>query len=341
MKKSYQSLVAAATSLLLLAQACAEMTPAPATPQSVSLSKVKVGALTELAPPGVLQSYGTGVNGKGQVVGYYFDFNFSPYGYHGFLWDNGVFTDLGELAPVAINDQGQIVGTVRYEGRLWDHGVLTPLPGTPHDINSKGHVVGTYFSPAFMHHAYLWRDGVTTDLGSLDPNTSFFQDYSEALALNDNDQVVGYSGSGFFFINQKAFLWDGGVIQALVTDAPDNTYSSFATAINEQGQIVGFALSGAFLWENGTKTTIGSSSGFNSANTIDTKGVVGGNCYEVVGGRSLSPPCLWLAGTTTELESLGNLAYMPLTHLSANGKYAVGTSYHFNVGDVKVALWTR
>jgi len=82
------------------------------------------GTLTTHEPlPGDLDAFATGINNRGQVVGNDFDssFNWS----HGFIWQNGVMTDLNTLIPEDsnlsvisasnINDRGQISGmaTVR------------------------------------------------------------------------------------------------------------------------------------------------------------------------------------------------------------------------------------
>jgi probable HAF family extracellular repeat protein len=68
--------------------------------------------------PGDFAAFATGINNRGQVVGNNFDssFNWS----HGFIWQNGVMTDLNTLIPADsnlfiisasnINDHGQISG---------------------------------------------------------------------------------------------------------------------------------------------------------------------------------------------------------------------------------------
>jgi probable HAF family extracellular repeat protein len=77
------------------------------------------GTLTNLGIlPGDYAAFATGINNRGQVVGNNFDssFNWS----HGFIWQNGVMTDLNTLIPADsnlfiisasnINERGQISG---------------------------------------------------------------------------------------------------------------------------------------------------------------------------------------------------------------------------------------
>jgi probable HAF family extracellular repeat protein len=77
------------------------------------------GTLTNLGIlPGDFAAFATGINNRGQVVGNDFDssFNWS----HGFIWQNGVMTDLNTLIPADsnlfiisasnINESGQISG---------------------------------------------------------------------------------------------------------------------------------------------------------------------------------------------------------------------------------------
>jgi probable HAF family extracellular repeat protein len=77
------------------------------------------GAVTNLGVlPGDFAAFATGINDRGQVVGNNFDssFNWS----HGFIWQDGVMTDLNTLIPANsnlfiisasnINDSGQISG---------------------------------------------------------------------------------------------------------------------------------------------------------------------------------------------------------------------------------------
>ena len=100
------------------------------------------GAVTSLGVlPGDFAAFATGINDRGQVVGNNFDasFNWS----HGFIWQDGVMTDLNTLIPADsslfiisasnINDRGQIsgMGTVQTGPHAGDiHAyLLTPMEG--------------------------------------------------------------------------------------------------------------------------------------------------------------------------------------------------------------------
>src|SRR5215470_6183962 len=77
------------------------------------------GTLTNHEPlPGDFAAFATGINNLGQVVGNDFDSNFNWS--HGFIWQNGVMTDINALIPADsnlsvisasnINERGQISG---------------------------------------------------------------------------------------------------------------------------------------------------------------------------------------------------------------------------------------
>ena len=86
-------------------------------------------------------------------------------------------------------------------------------------------------------HAFLWRKGVMTDLGSLG-------DHSHATAINSKRQVVGWS-----YITGRtqppfrhAFIWEeGGSMVDLNTLIPPSSGLELVAAdnINERGEIVG------------------------------------------------------------------------------------------------------
>jgi probable HAF family extracellular repeat protein len=92
--------------------------------------------------PGIPGSLATGINNKGQVVGFSDDFNGNTVA---LLWQNGGMTDLNTLIPadsrlfileaLGINDRGQIAGYAFNTTTGEVHGYLaTPVPGS----NARG-----------------------------------------------------------------------------------------------------------------------------------------------------------------------------------------------------------
>jgi probable HAF family extracellular repeat protein len=182
-------------------------------------------------------SSATHINNAGQVVGWGQDALGVS---HAFLWDavNGM-TDLGVSAGVTssyaygINEAGQVTGTAYYE----------PLSG------------------GGLSSAFLWdaANGMTV-LGA----GPTYAD-SEAGAINDAGQVVGYrwndSGGGY-----AAYLWTPDSPNGLTGSFTDvgllpGATNSFASAINNAGQVVGsttllvetewgaYESTHAFLWD--------------------------------------------------------------------------------------------
>jgi probable HAF family extracellular repeat protein len=92
-----------------------------------------------------------------------------------FLWHKGKLSDLGlggsNSIASGINDRGQIVGSV-----------------------------GLVSGEDFRAFAFLWKNGVTTNLGTLGGTTSI------ATAVNNRGQVVGLSKTSGD-AEYHAFLW--------------------------------------------------------------------------------------------------------------------------------------
>ena len=211
-------------------------------------------------------SVATGIDDKGQVVGYS-----DASGVYAFLYSNGTITDLGTLPggsqsiARAINNLGQVVGVTENSsgfqhaflysgsGPMQDLGTL---PGgtlsVAYDINDSGQIVGYAPTSSGAGSAFLYSGGSMQNLGSLGGS-------SVAYAINDVGQVVGnyVVNSGDFSGADHAFLYSGGSMQNLGT-LPGGGPSS-ATAINDLGQVVGNAgeFGGenpdhAILWSGGT-----------------------------------------------------------------------------------------
>jgi probable HAF family extracellular repeat protein len=177
------------------------------------------------------------INNTAQIVGFS-DFGKS-YGYlYGFLYEDGIATDLGRCGSICgINNSGQIVG---------------------------------YLNDGSYDRAFLYADGVKKDLGILGGRES------RAFGINDNGQVVGWSDTDFTTAgSEHAFLYDNGVMIDLVGTLL-NGERSHATAINNLGQIVGYSYASdgqhAFLYDNGVMTDLG----FGAAYGINDNGWIVG-----------------------------------------------------------------
>lgn len=162
-------------------------------------------------------------------------------------------------------------------------------------------------------HAFIWQDGVITDLGTL-PGYSY---QSEAWAVNGAGEVVGWSVSGGTTgtTDGHAFLWLGGTMTDLGT-LPGAKISQ-AHGINDYGQVVGQSGNDAFLWQptaqyktTGTMIDLGSLPGYQYAMgmAIDNYGVVTG--YATNNGSDMVA-FLWIPtarnSTTGAMVNLGSL----------------------------------
>jgi probable HAF family extracellular repeat protein len=128
---------------------------------------------------------------------------------HALLWETGKVTDLGTLGgkegnfAYSINNQGQVVGQSDLPGDETFHAFLwtkqtgmQDLGTLPGDIASSafgvnaGEVVGLSADPQFNIRAFVWQNGVMSDLNSLVPGDSPLF-LLLGLAINANGEIVG------------------------------------------------------------------------------------------------------------------------------------------------------
>jgi probable HAF family extracellular repeat protein len=210
------------------------------------------GAMADLGTLGGSNSVAHGISNAGWVVG---NAQLASGHSHGFLWNGTNMTDLGTLGgsdsgASDINNLGQVSGgatNARGGSRpfFWssssgmvDLGLLgTYTSGGARAINDHGVVVGSCDDEVIRAQAFWW-DGTIHPLPILpiDPPEDPGQ-AAEAWGVNNHDQIVGYSEYGRF--GAHAVLWDtdghiSDLHQYLV-----GWQGSYATGINDSGQIVG------------------------------------------------------------------------------------------------------
>lgn len=259
--------------------ACADRAPTTAAePQAVApgagpVQSHQVGTGTHVINLGV-SGGAAGINDAGQVAGSTTSSGAKP---RAFVWTpatpyatTGVMQFLPALSvrdssvASGLNESGQVAGTSRNPlGReraaLWtpdgaggytvkDLGVIA-YPGLHSwgtDVSNAGHVTGFAHNAARAVHAFLWTPnapgdtaGVMQDLGTLGGTRS------EGMGVNSSGWVAGTSTTSGG--NYRAFLWTPATGMISLGTLPGQV-NSYATAINDAGQVVGRSGANAFLW---------------------------------------------------------------------------------------------
>jgi probable HAF family extracellular repeat protein len=172
------------------------------------------GARTPLGHLGGGNSAASDINDSGVIVGSSYTDELTPLGFmqHPFVWQNGVMTDLGLLqgdedgGAAAINNAGHIVGSSGrtdpdtyesfYRAFIYADGVMTALPvpsweAYAGDVNDAGVVVGTMRAAGGFsnYHAWVYIDGVVTNLNSLIPSGTGLH-IAYANAINNAGQIA-------------------------------------------------------------------------------------------------------------------------------------------------------
>jgi probable HAF family extracellular repeat protein len=125
-------------------------------------------------------------------------------------------------------------------------------------VNASGQVMGDSMSTSGQVNAFLYSNGVLTNLGTLGGNP-----YSFAFGVNATAQAVGESGPFAGSAANHAFLYSNGMMTDLGTLGGA---TSSARGINDKGQVVGVATTSEgighpFLYQKGVMTSLGDLAG--------------------------------------------------------------------------------
>lgn len=200
--------------------------------------------MADLGSLGGTFSSASGINAAGVIVGV--SGTASGEG-RAFRWTPQTgMTDIGGGIPgeaVAINDSGQIAGTMRTPtgghafswseaSGVTDLGTLGGSFSRAFAVGPAGHVVGTSSSPSGPR-AFVWT--ASTGVADIGPG--------EATDVNGRGQVVG-STSGF---SRASFFWSAsdGLIDLGPLTSPN---PSVSVSLNEHGEVAGSTNDHATLW---------------------------------------------------------------------------------------------
>jgi probable HAF family extracellular repeat protein len=244
---------------------------------AVSAGLAQTYTVVDLGTLGGSNSEGRAVNSSGQVTGLAYT---AGNAVHAFLYSQGQMTDLGTLGGSysegdGINAAGEVTGYSLMMGDNDLHAFLyTPARGMVdlntllpdgsewvledgHGINNAGQITGYGINPNGKTHAFLYSEGVVTDLGD------FGGCCSVGFGINTSGQVTGYSYLAGD-TGPHAFLYSQGQMTDLGTIGGS---SSNGQAINDSGQVTGFATTAGnfathvFLYSGGQMTDLGTLGG--------------------------------------------------------------------------------
>ena len=290
--------------------------------------------LVDLGTLGGPTSSASGINARGDVVGAS-SLRSGGGVQHAFIYTSGKLVDLG-IPPAqtntvssggtngsvppsaltssfasAINNQG-VVAVNGYnsgsgnEAFLWTPGAgYSPLASinfqaeTVSGLNDSGEAVGLLGDNPPQQSAVSWTG---SGIASVLPT-----DHGAAHGINGQGWIVGSYYTANHSSTASAFLASQGKIANLGSLGGGDSY---ATAVNDQGQVVGYSATTqpipfrAFIWQDGIMTDLGGPFGHNiTALAINNAGNAVGHAVDPNSGQTAT---LWQSGVAFDLNSLVN-----------------------------------
>jgi probable HAF family extracellular repeat protein len=250
--------------------------------------------------------------------------------------DLGVLPGHISSLALGINDNGHIVGSSSSASVmlpfLWIAGQMTSLGSLGGDssvavaINMNDEVAGTSKGANGLRHAFRWKNGTMTDLGTLPGTTE-----SISKGINSAGIILGISIGAASGI--RGWTWKDGVMTDLGF-MPGGTWSN-PQAINDAGQILGSG-NGAgrdyatWIWKDGIFTILPTPIGGSYGLAINANGVVVGAANFPDGQQRATQ---WMSGIITDLGvlpgDLGSLAEgIDTNDRIVGSSYGFGTVFH-------------
>ncbi len=305
--------------------------------------------ITELGSLGGTSSAGNSINNRGWIAG---SSNLSgDETTRATLWRDGTPLDLGTL--------GGPNSAVLWPGKN-NAGMVSGVAETD-EIDPLGEAWNcSFFFPTFTGHTclgFVWQDGVMRPLPTLGGNNGF------ATGANNRGQVVGWAENTVHdpscntpqVLQFRAVRWDtrhGDRVLEL-PPLPGDTASA-ATAINDQGQVVGisgicadavggYSAAHAVLWEQGTPVDLGDLGGpaWNTPMAINHQGEIVGfaNLPDGDPGAFNAHAFLWTEEDgMRDLGTLPGDAYSEGLGINDRGQI-VGLSCTAGFGSCRAFLW--
>jgi probable HAF family extracellular repeat protein len=273
--------------------------------------------VTDLGTLGGISTEVYAINDAGVVVGRSLTAEFTQ---HGFVWRDGVMTDLGALPggvsyseALSVNESGVIAGGALdaagdYRAVIWRNGRIIDL-GVPRsfawEINDRGQVLGQTIPAADGSTGwFIWQGGHVTDRGTLTAGQQLTGDF------NNRAQFTLLAGG-------RAAIGHGHTV-TVITEV-----DSYPNDIGDSGAVVGyttdadyrrrpFAYRGGHL---GYLRTLGGPNGVAAA--INDRGDIAGNADTATGENH---PTLWHHGAAVDLSTRGLLGNEQIIDLNNGGQ---------------------